>query len=136
MAKPIADKRDLALITRTSADMARAHDDDRGGLRGLGPYRHAEDRSSFKIACDRAPEAGVDLMSHPTLSRLENQPDAMALHAISRGFIDLFCTSHKTPPASIMLDVGDTDSMTHGQQGFALFNTHARRRAAIACSRC
>jgi Transposase DDE domain group 1 len=43
---------------------------------------------AFKIACDRAPETGVDLMSQPTLSRLENMPDAMALYKI-RGFMSV-----------------------------------------------
>ncbi len=34
---------------------------------------------AFNFACGRAPETRVDLMSQPTLSRLENTADAKAL---------------------------------------------------------
>ena len=126
IAKHIPDRRNPLLITHTYADMNRA----RMMMIAAG-YEDCDDIDTlktdpaFKIACDRAPETGVDLMSQPTLSRLENTPDAMALYKIGRGFIDAFCAGYKTPPASIVLDIDDTNDMAHGQQEFVLFNTHA-----------
>ena len=126
IAGPIPDIRDPALITHTYADMVRA----RMMMIAAG-YEDCDDIDTlktdpaFKIACDRAPETGVDLMSQPTLSRLENAADAMTLYKIGRGFIDAFCKGYATAPASIELDIDDTDDMAHGQQEFVLFNTHA-----------
>jgi hypothetical protein len=80
---------------------------------------------AFKIACGRAPETGLDLMSQPTLSRLENLADRRALHRIGLGMIDLFCRSWERVPSSIVLDIDDTDDPAHGQQELALFNAHA-----------
>ena len=126
IAKPIPDTRDPALVVHSYTDMVRA----RMMMIAAG-YEDCDDIDTlktdpaFKIACDRAPETGVDLMSQPTLSRLENAADAMALYKIGRGFIDAFCKRYATPPASIELDIDDTDDMAHGQQEFVLFNTHA-----------
>ena len=126
IARHIPDPRNPLLITHTYADMVRA----RMMLITAG-YEDCDDIDSlktdpaFKIACDRAPETGIDLMSQPTLSRLENTPDAKVLYKIGRGFIDDFCAGYKTPPASIVLDIDDTNDMAHGQQEFVLFNTHA-----------
>jgi len=79
---------------------------------------------AFKIACGRAPESDADLMSQPTLSRLENLPDWRALTRIGLGLIDLFCNSFARVPARIVLDIDDTDDAVHGQQELALFNAH------------
>lgn len=78
IAKHIPDRRNPLLITHTYADMNRA----RMMMIAAG-YEDCDDIDTlktdpaFKIACDRAPETGVDLMSQPTLSRLENTPDAL-----------------------------------------------------------
>jgi Transposase DDE domain group 1 len=79
---------------------------------------------ALKIAVGRAPDSGADLMSQPTLSRLENLPDWRALARIGLGQIDLYCRSFKTPPRQIVLDIDDTDDPVHGQQELALFNAH------------
>jgi hypothetical protein len=79
---------------------------------------------AFKIACGRAPETGLDLMSQPTLSRLENLADRRTLKRIGLGFIDLFCKSWERAPEHIVLDIDDTDDPAHGQQELALFNAH------------
>ena len=79
---------------------------------------------AFKIACGRAPETGLDLMSQPTLSRLENLADRRTLKRIGLGFIDLFCKSWERVPEHIVLDIDDTDDPAHGQQELALFNAH------------
>jgi hypothetical protein len=39
--------------------------------------------------------------------------------------IDLFCTSFRTVPGHIVLDIDDTSDRTHGGQQLSLFNTHA-----------
>ncbi len=52
----------------------------------------------LKIACGRSPETGADLMSQPTLSRLENLADWRALARIGFGLIDLFCESFARHP--------------------------------------
>ena len=79
---------------------------------------------ALKIAVGRAPESGADLMSQPTLSRLENLADWRALARIGLGQIDLYCRSFARPPARIVLDIDDTDDPVHGQQELALFNAH------------
>ena len=79
---------------------------------------------AFKIACGRAPESGLDPMSQPTLSRLENLADRRVLMAIGLAFIDLFCNSWTRVPDCIVLDIDDTDDPAHGQQILAVFNAH------------
>lgn len=78
----------------------------------------------MKIAVGRAPESGADLMSQPTLSRLENLADWRALARMSLGQIDLYCRSFVLPPSRIVLDIDDTDDPVHGQQELALLNAH------------
>ena len=123
---PLPDVRDPLRITHTYADMALV----RMILIAAG-YEDCDDADALrtdpamKIACGRAPETGIDLMSQPTLSRLENVADGTSLYRIGRGLIDLFCRSYKDAPHRIILDIDDTDDMVHGQQEFALFNTHA-----------
>jgi hypothetical protein len=79
---------------------------------------------ALKIAVGRAPESGADLMSQPTLSRLENLPDWRALARIGLGQIDLYCRSFARPSSRIVLDIDDTDDPVHGQHELALFNAH------------
>jgi hypothetical protein len=79
---------------------------------------------AFKIAIGRAPDSGADLMSQPTLSRLENQPEWRALTRVGLNLIDVACHSWARPPQAITLDIDDTDDPTHGQQELALFNAH------------
>jgi hypothetical protein len=80
---------------------------------------------ALMLACNREPEGGHGLPSQPTISRLENVPDARTLDKIGIGYIDFFCRSYATPPTSIALDIDDTDDLVHGGQQLALFNTHA-----------
>ena len=53
---------------------------------------------AFKLACGRLSETGDDLMSQPTLSRLENAPSWRELARMGLSLIDLFCSSFKTVP--------------------------------------
>ena len=79
---------------------------------------------AFKLACGRLPESGRDLMSQPTLSRLENAPSWRALARMGLSMIDLFCDSFERVPDRIMLDIDDTSDSVHGGQQLALFNAH------------
>lgn len=125
MTAPLADDRDPTRVLYSYADMARA----RMALIAAG-YEDCDDIDTLKadpalkIACGRCPDTDADLMSQPTLSRLENTPDWRALARIGLGLIDLYCRSFRTPPRHIVLDIDDTDDPVHGQQELALFNAH------------
>jgi hypothetical protein len=71
------------------------------------------------------PLSVTDLMSQPTLSRLENAPFWRQLARMGLELIDLFCARFERVPRCIVLDIDDTDDAVHGQQQLALFNTHA-----------
>ena len=94
-------------------------------------YEDADDLDALRfdpalmLACNREPEGGHGIPSQPTISRLENVPDARTLYRIGIGYIDFFCRSYATPPTSIVLDIDDADDLVHGGQQLALFNTHA-----------
>jgi len=79
---------------------------------------------AFKLACGRLPETGRDLMSQPTLSRLENAPSWRVLARMGLSMIDLFCESFTRVPSRIVLDIDDTGDAVHGGQQLALFNAH------------
>lgn len=125
IAGPLRDDRDPCRVRHSYAEMAMA----RMVMIAAG-YEDCDDvdalRSdpALKIAVGRAPECGADLMSQPTLSRLENLPDWRALARIGLGQIDLYCRSFARPPRRIVLDIDDTDDPVHGQQELALFNAH------------
>ena len=121
----LADERDPSSTTHTHADMIRAR------LFAIAcGYEDCDDLDvlrfdpAFKLACGRLSETGADLMSQPTLSRLENAPSWRALGRMGLSLIDLFCASFKAVPERIVLDIDDTDDTVHGGQQLALFNAH------------
>ncbi|MCF5946637.1 transposase, partial [Xanthomonas perforans] len=65
---------------------------------------HLRADPAFKLACGRLPESGADLMSQPTVSRLENTPDLRDLIRLGRVLVDLYCASYAVPPAAVTLD--------------------------------
>ncbi len=79
IARHIPDARNPLLVVHTHAVATRA----RMMLIAAG-HEDCDDIDTLKsdpalkIACGRALEGGIDLMSQPTLSRLENAPDAPA----------------------------------------------------------
>jgi Transposase DDE domain group 1 len=80
---------------------------------------------AFKLACGRLPEAGKDLCSQPTLSRLENAPDLRSLVRLTYALIDQYCHSFGSAiPAAITLDIDDTVDVVHGRQQLSFFNAH------------
>ena len=122
LSRHIPDDRDGRRVRHSYSDMTRArmfaiasgHEDcdDLDVLRS---------DPALKMACGRLPVSGTDLMSQPTLSRLENAPCWRQLARM----IDLFCARFERVPRCIVLDIDDTDDAVHGQQQLALFNTHA-----------
>ena len=125
LASCLSDGRDPASTTHTYADMIRA----RMFAIACG-YEDCDDLDvlrfdpAFKLACGRLSETGDDLMSQPTLSRLENAPSWRELGRMGLSMIDLFCASFKAVPERIVLDIDDTDDAVHGGQQLALFNAH------------
>lgn len=125
IAGQLRDDRDPMRVTHTYADMVRAR-----MMAIAAGYEDCDDMDvlrsdpALKMACGRAPETGIDLMSQPTLSRLENLSDRRTLYNIGMGYIDVFCKSYKRVPERIELDIDDTDDPVHGQQELALFNSH------------
>ena len=119
------DDRDPVSTTHTQADMIRA----RMFAIACG-YEDCDDLDvlrfdpAFKLACGRLSETGDDLMSQPTLSRLENAPSWRELGRMGLSMIDLFCASFSSVPTRIVLDIDDTSDAVHGGQQLALFNAH------------
>ena len=85
-------------------------------------YEDADDCDSlrddpvFKMAVGRLPESGEALCSQPTMSRLENTPNRIAIARMMLAMIEVFCTSYTRAPAAIVLDIDDTLDRVHGQQ--------------------
>jgi hypothetical protein len=126
VAAPLPDMRNQLFVIHSYAAMVTAR-----MMAIAAGYEDGDDLDALRtdpallIACNRAPEAGHDIPSQPTISRLENLADVKTLYRIGIGYIDFFCRSYRTPPASIELDIDDTDDLVHGGQQLALFNTHA-----------
>jgi len=125
IAGPLRDARDPARIAHSYAEMVTAR-----SMAIAAGYEDCDDIDALrtdpalKIACGRSPRTGADLMSQPTLSRLENLAGWRALVRIGLGLIDLFCRSFATAPGRIVLDIDDTEDAVHGGQQLALFNAH------------
>ncbi len=92
---------------------------------------HLRADPAFKLACGRLPESGVDLMSQPTVSRLENTPGLRDLIRLGRVLVDLYCASYAVPPKAVTLDIDDTCDVVHGHQQLSLFNAHHDERCFL-----
>ena len=129
LASHIPDSRDPDLISHSIADILR----ERIFAIACG-YPDGNDLDvlrkdpAFKMACGRLPETGLDMASQPTLSRLENTPDARDLIRLSWAMVDLWCQSYEKPPRSITLDIDDTADTVHGHQQLSFFNAHHDER--------
>jgi hypothetical protein len=78
----------------------------------------------MKIACERLPDDEEALASQPTISRFENGISRTDLYRIAEVFVDVFIESYSEPPEGIILDIDDTDDLTHGHQQLRLFNAY------------
>lgn len=72
----------------------------------------------FKLVCGSLPETGEDLASQPTMSRLENSPDARACLRMAYALGELYVGQRgkRGAPKRILLDFDSTDDPTHGDQ--------------------
>ena len=124
MAACLKDPRDPGQITHPLADIIRFR-----LLMIAAGYEDGNDADTlrsdpmFKMALDLAPSER-ELCSQPTISRLENLPDARALLRMGRAMIDLYCESFHKVPDRIILDIDDTFDALHGGQQLRLFNAH------------
>src|SRR5216684_6881704 len=105
LARVIPDGRDASRVSHLLPDILRA----RIFAIACG-YEDADDldrlRSdpTFKLACGRLPDTGIDLCSQPTVSRWENAPSLRDLIRLMRVMVDLYCASYPAPPAGVTLD--------------------------------
>ena len=72
----------------------------------------------LKLVCGSLPETGDDLASQPTLSRLENAPNARGCHRMAKELFELYLRQRSAAdaPRKILLDFDSTDDPTHGEQ--------------------
>jgi hypothetical protein len=105
LARCINDRRDPARIDHTVEEMLR--------LRMFAIAAGYEDGNdcdalrhepAFKMAVGRPPESGDPLCSQPTMSRLENAPSRGELARLMAAMVDLFCSTWRRAPASIVLE--------------------------------
>lgn len=78
----------------------------------------------IKICSNRLPYTEMPLASQPTISRLENAVSTSDLYRMSVAMTDGFINSYTEPPAVIILDCDDTDSICYGGQQGSLYNDY------------
>src|SRR6202140_3209280 len=124
MAACIEDPRASKHVTHSMADIIRFR-----LLMIAAGYEDGNDADSLrsdpmlKMALDLTP-SDRELCSQPTISRLENLPDARALLRMGRAMVDLYCESYSKAPKRIVLDIDATFAAVPGGQQLRLFNAH------------
>lgn len=79
----------------------------------------------FKLGLDRKPlDAGNDLASAPTFSRLENAATPQDIFRMAQAFVDHFIASYAKPPQVIVLDLDHSEDEAHGRQEQIFYNAH------------
>lgn len=132
LARRIPDRRDPARIAHSFADMIRARI-----FAICCGYEDADDLDllrvdpAFKLACGRLPDTGRDLVSQPTLSRLENTPTLRNVIGLTYALVDQWIASYARPPSRVILDIDDTCDVVHGHQQLSLFNAHYDERCFL-----
>jgi len=119
----LSDRRHQSYVDHTHTDLIRQR-----VFQIACGYEDANDSNDLrsdpglKTACDRLPLSGADLASQPTMSRLENSVSRSDLYRIGMALLEGFIESYDEPPKKIILDIDDTDDITHGAQQLSLFN--------------
>jgi len=133
----IADPRNAALVTHSTADILRAR------LLAIAcGYEDADDLDhlrtdpGFKLACGRLPDSGGDLCSQPTVSRWENAPTLREVVRLTYAMVDTYCASYPRPPKAVTLDIDDTVDIVHGHRQLSLFNAHHDERCFMPIHVC
>ncbi len=74
----------------------------------------------LKLVCGRHPTQGADLVSQPTLSRLENAVDRRACYHLAHALVGIYLQERERvadgTPTHLLLDMDSTDDATHGDQ--------------------
>jgi hypothetical protein len=78
----------------------------------------------LKLTCGRLPETDGDLASQPTISRLENAPNARACLGMAEALGELYVRERSKggAPSRILLDFDATDDPAHGDQEGAYYH--------------
>jgi hypothetical protein len=119
----IADRRHPSYITHQLTELMRQR-----VFQIIAGYPDGNDSDAlrkdpvFKMVCGQMPKNGKDLASQPTFSRLENAPSQTDLYRMGQATVDGYVASKKSPPVQIILDIDDTDDITHGHQQLSFFN--------------
>src|SRR5215210_1821476 len=84
----------------------------------------------LKMVCGRLPESEVDLASQPTISRLENAPDARSCLRMARALGELYIGERGKEglPKRVLLDFDATDDPAHGDQEGAYYHGYYQER--------
>jgi hypothetical protein len=84
----------------------------------------------LKLVCGRLPETDRDLASQPTISRLENAPDARACLRMAEALGELYLRERSKGgvPSRVLLDFDATDDPTHGEQEGSYYHGYYQER--------
>jgi hypothetical protein len=94
-------------------------------LRGPKRLGYAKERSTFEVGVRLSlPETDGDLASQPTISRLENAPDARACLRMAEALGELYVRERGKggAPSRVLLDFDATDDPAHGEQEGAYYH--------------
>jgi len=83
----------------------------------------------LKLVCGRLPETDGNLASQPTISRLENAPDARACLRMAEALGELYVRERgegEALPSRVLLDFDATDDPAHGDQEGAYYHGYYR----------
>ena len=128
LASAIQDQRHASYIDHSLVDLLRQRIFQTAcGYADGNDANHLRHDPAFKLAAERAPlDAGSDLASAPTFSRLENGLSRKDIYRLARAFVDAYIASYAAPPSVIVLDMDHSEDRTHGQQELAFYNHHYR----------
>jgi Transposase DDE domain group 1 len=84
----------------------------------------------LKLLLGRLPESGGDLASQPTISRLENAPDARSCLRMAQALGELYITERGKggSPKRVLLDFDATDDPAHGDQEGAYYHGYYQEK--------
>ena len=92
------------------------------GYEDLNDHQSLREDPLFHLLCERGITKDLPLASPPTLCRLENRVDRVALGRIAEVFVETFIRSHRTAPEELILDFDPTDDPVHGNQEQKFFH--------------
>jgi hypothetical protein len=84
----------------------------------------------LKMVCGRLPESEMDLASQPTISRLENAPEARSCLRMARALGELYIAERgkEGTPKRVLVDFDATDDPAHGDQEGAYYHGYYQQK--------